>query len=323
MNEFRAGISRRPKSSRVQPLVFKKGDTLCNICRLKKNLTYDHVPPKCCGNDKSVVARRIYADELTARQVASKSLNGLKFKTICKDCNSDLLGRWDTALGEFSKQVERVVAPSLVLPECMNFNIQAGAVLRSILGHVVASKVRDDVAATDQKIREYLLGKTDLDSAIKVYCWFYPFEPTVVSRDFTFVELEGEGRKSPGLVSVVKFYPLAFCVLDGSGNLNGSCLTAIHQYSSHGSKVETAIDLQLSPIVESAWPERATGNHMILGGKTYVDSVTTAQLGGASVTPGKRVQAERWEGGDTTVFDGLHAFAEILDSPSLSDANPI
>jgi len=46
--QFRAGISQRPKSSVVQPLVFKKGDNVCNICSQKKNLTDDHVPPRCC-----------------------------------------------------------------------------------------------------------------------------------------------------------------------------------------------------------------------------------------------------------------------------------
>lgn len=295
----------------MQPLVFKKGDNVCNICGQKKNLTDDHVPPRCCGNDKVVVARRIYADELTARQVAARSRNGLKFRTVCRACNGDLLGSWDSALGELSNQVKTIVSSTVELPVQVSLRVRAGAIVRSVLGHVVASKIQADHVPIDQKIRDYLTGKSSLDGTVKVYCWLYPFGPTVVSRDFTFVEVEGAGGKSPGIVSVVKFFPLAFCILDGSGELNVERLTPLHSFAVLNAMVETEVDFWRTPIIQPGWPERAMGNHVVLGGKTYVDSITTLEPAGASVTPGKRVQAERWEGGDNAVLDGVHAFAEI------------
>ncbi len=46
-----------------------------------------------------------------------------------------------------------------------------------------------------------------------------------------------------------------------------------------------------------------------------VDSVTTLAPGGDTVTPGKRVQAEAWEGGDkANILKGLHAFVEVPKS---------
>ena len=63
MSKFRSTKFRQPKGSDVQRLVFKKGDTICNLCEQKHNLTYDHIPPQCCGNDKLTIARRIYADD--------------------------------------------------------------------------------------------------------------------------------------------------------------------------------------------------------------------------------------------------------------------
>ena len=91
-----------PKSSEVQQVSFRKGNSICNICRQKHNLTYDHIPPQCCGNDKAVIARRIYADELVAQQVDSRSHNGFKYRTLCRTCNGNLIGGWDAALGEFT-----------------------------------------------------------------------------------------------------------------------------------------------------------------------------------------------------------------------------
>jgi len=311
MSEFRAGLRRRPKIEKMQTLAFKKGNNVCNICRQKTNLTDDHLPPRCCGNNTPIMARRVSADELIAQQVDAKSRNGLKFRTLCRACNGDLLGAWDEALGDFSKRSATLLSSPVALPGSVSLSIRAGAVLRSVLGHVVAAKVEDDQVPIDQKIRDYLLGKSPLDGAIKVYCWLYPFEPTVVARDFTFVEVEGVGGKSPGIVSVVKFFPLAFCVLDGKGDLNPECVTPLHQFSALDPQTIVDIKVSRKPIVHPGRPERAMGNHIVLGGKSYVDSVTTAPPASAAVTPGKRVQAERWAGGDNAVFQDLHAFVEI------------
>lgn len=185
-------------------------------------------------------------------------------------------------------------------------------VLRSLLGHIAAAKTQDDAVKTDDKIRDYLVGGGPLDPAIKVYCWIYPYRPIVVAKDFTFVEVEGEGGKSSGLVSVIKFFPLAFCVLDGSGDLNAERITTLHEFAKLGSDSLAEIALWRTPIIQPGWPERAMGNHIVLGGRTYVDSVTTVASGGARIMPGKRVQAQEWEGGDKSrLLNGLHAFAEV------------
>jgi hypothetical protein len=315
MSKFHAGLRPTPKTGKVQPLSFKKGNNVCNICRRKSNLTDDHIPPRCCGNDKEISARRIYAEELIAPQVDAKSRNGLKFRTLCKRCNGDLLGAWDGAVGELADQAARIVQPLIALPTTVPIAVRSGAILRSFLGHVVACKVQDDAVPIDQRIRDYLMGLAPLPASIKAYCWLYPFSPTVVSRDFTFVVAEGEGGSSPGIVSVVKFFPLAFCVLDGQGSLNGNGITELHQFASMEPSDTAAIHLHRAPIVQPGWPERALGNHIVLGGRTYADSVTTVGEEAAIVRPGRRTQTIRWEARDSEVFKDLHAFAEIADPP--------
>jgi hypothetical protein len=313
MTKFRAGLRIRPKSGRVQTLSFKKGDNVCNICRQKKNLTDDHVPPQCCGNNQEISARRIYAEELTAPQVDARSQNGLKFRTLCKDCNGKLLGAWDGALGVLAEQAARFVDPLLSLPPKLQIVVQPGAILRSFLGHVVAAKVQDDAVPVDQRIRDYLLNAAPLPASIKAYCWLYPFAPTIVARDFTFVVAEGQGGVSPGIISVVKFFPLAFCVVDGSGELTGSNTTPLHQYATLAPTDRASLILNRTHVIQPGWPERASGSHIVLGGRTYADSVTTVEEGGAVVPAGKRTQAIRWEAHDSPVFTELHAFAEVAE----------
>jgi len=300
----------------VQQLAFKKGDNICNLCEQKHNLTDDHIPPQCCGNDKAVVARRIYAEELIARQVDAKSKNGLKWRTLCRPCNGDLIGRWDPALGEFTKQVESIIEPTLVLPPMITMSIRGGAVLRSLLGHVVAAKTQGDAVPLDAKIRDFLLGRARLDSSIGVYCWLYPYRPIIVARDFRWLEIEGEGGQSPGLATVIKFYPLAVLCIDASAvsALNTQNMTPLHTFADVGESVETMVEIWRAPIIHPGWPERAMGNHLVLGGRTYVDSVTTAAPSVAAVTPGKQIQAESWPRGDAgEMLNGLHAFVEIPD----------
>ncbi len=314
MSKFRSTKFWQPKSSDVQPLVFRKGDTICNLRLQKRNLTYDHIPPQCCGNDKEVVARRIYADELIARQVDSTSKNGLKWKTLCRPCNGDLVGRWDPALGDFTKQAEAIIAPSLTLPQRVSLAIHGGAVVRSILGHVVAAKTEGDAVPLDAKARDYLLGRAPLDAAMQIYCWLYPYHPIVVSRDFTWVEVEGEGNASPGVATVIKFYPLAFLIVDatGRGTIDTQYMTALHRFAALGDKDTVTVDIWRAPVIHPGWPERAMGNHLVLGGRSYVDSVTTAITPGTAVNPGKQVQAEYWPGGDKSgLLNGLHAFVEV------------
>jgi hypothetical protein len=184
------------------------------------------------------------------------------------------------------------------------------------LGHVVAAKVQDDAVPTDQRIRDYLLDVAPLPASIKVYCWLYPFAPTIVARDFTFVVAEGKGGVSPGIISVVKFFPLAFCVVDGSGELTGNNLTPLHQHATLAPSKRAGLLLNREPVIQPGWPERPAGSHIVLGGRTYADSVTTTDEGGAVVSAGKRTQTIRWEAHDSPVFNELHAFAEVADPDS-------
>jgi hypothetical protein len=205
-----------------------------------------------------------------------------------------------------------VVTASIRLPQRIVLRARASAILRSVLGHIVAAKTQDDQVPLDGKIRSYLADSEALDPSIKVYCWLYPFLPIVVARDFTFVVVRQNAEGSPGIVSVLKFFPLAFCVVDGRGGLNPEGLTTLHEFATRDTNDLIDLTVWRDPLLPPGWPERSQGDHVVLGGRTYIDSVTTLAVGGAKVSDGKRVQAEAWEGGDAArMFNGLHAFVEI------------
>jgi hypothetical protein len=95
-----------------------------------------------CGNDQEVVARRIYADEMVSKQFDVKGRNGLKYRTLCKKCNGEVIGSRDEALGKFALAAEPLAAPAPDPVRSVNANIRPAAVLRAILGHFVAAKTQ-------------------------------------------------------------------------------------------------------------------------------------------------------------------------------------
>jgi hypothetical protein len=218
------------------------------------------------------------------------------------------------ALGDLASKAMAFISGGPNDPPNAQIEFRGGAVLRSILGHMLAAKQQMDAVPVDQKLRDYIMGRARLDPKIGIYWWLYPFLQTVVARDFTWVEVEGSGGKSPGLATVIKFLPLSFMIIDKNTSANFDT-TKLWPLQQHAVLDDNSVVLQAvnrMGLIHPGWPERPIGNHLVLGGKTYSDAVTTVAVGGAAINPGKQIQAEPWAGGDKSgVFDGLHAFIEV------------
>lgn len=78
---------------------------VCSICLEEKILSDDHVPPKCCGNNKDSYYRRFTPEYLeeTSKLAPIHSQNGVKLRTICNKCNNDLGAIYDVELEKFYK----------------------------------------------------------------------------------------------------------------------------------------------------------------------------------------------------------------------------
>jgi hypothetical protein len=78
----------------------------CNICNKFTELTEDHVPPKGCiginKKDVQVLTKYLACEEIKPRLFQS----GLKFRTICSNCNKILLGQeYDPELIQLSREI--------------------------------------------------------------------------------------------------------------------------------------------------------------------------------------------------------------------------
>ena len=214
---------------------------ICNICGEYKTLTWEHVPPKSCGNIGNFKINRIYDVEKINEKLDSQ--NGVKYRTICDNCNNNILGaNADLAFEEFYKQVkgfsEKVKSPK---DECV-IKINLVQVLKCLFGKMLAM----DNLYFDDKIsmamRIFILKSKIDKTRLHVYFWMYPYNTSIQARLHVSRQVCGDHYNTTGLISLLYFYPVAFIV---SGNKENLIMTDLMDYVDFNNQI---IDLKISPI---------------------------------------------------------------------------
>lgn len=160
---------------------------ICNICLELKEMTWDHVPPQGCSNHQKVEISSFFK-KLSGERVQDKpilSQNGLKYRTICGDCNSLLGGKYDDELNNLVKTVLSFVESKLVLPQLITLIVKPLPIIKSVTGHILAAKKELDQVTYDKVFRAFVLDENaPVPEDLHLFYWVYPFDNTVVMRDF-------------------------------------------------------------------------------------------------------------------------------------------
>lgn len=241
---------------------------ICNICQCKKRLTFDHVPPAGCGNNTAVDVRPMLGAMTRGTREIENTIfqNGLKYRTICKECNQFMGSRYDPALIGFANSIASALNPGLTLPRYLTVNTRPSAIMRSVLGHLLAAKIETDSSLFDNEIRPCILDENvSVPDNYQLHYWIHPYETTVVMRDSMTID----PTKSPNgqflFFQLLKFFPLGFWVLDRDhvisppkfGNFNG-----IHPSDYRD------ITIDLHAVREADFPEAPEGMRATLVGET-------------------------------------------------------
>jgi hypothetical protein len=188
----------------------------CNICGVVGLLTHDHVPPQGSVDPKRMRIQTLAASfEPVHPRIAHLTQNGVKFRSLCDQCNTQRLGnRYDPFLNRFSRKIaqilrvrDRVILPAVVMVEC---NPQRLA--RAVVGHLLAAEIREDMTAPltsapmIDDMRAYFLDEgADFPCDLHLYFWPYASARQAIFR--------GMGILSAGQVVVgdfLKYFPVAF-----------------------------------------------------------------------------------------------------------------
>lgn len=262
-------------TNRQPPILkkFNKKDKICNICQQEKNLSEDHIPPQVCPSAKSIVISKLLHQMIGDRSFRPRiSQNGITYKTLCNPCNNLVGKKYDWALGEFSQKIESFVETNLSLPDSFDIECYPNAMMRSVLGHLIAAKTETDQVAVDQLIRPCILNSSlPIPDDIHIFYWVYPYEKTVILRDFGMPAIRGRLGTS-GFFNLIKFYPIAFLIAHQLSSYER--LSSLHQFDKLSPSTKANIQINLRSVKSSTWPEECLGlENYLLVGRAANDSV--------------------------------------------------
>ncbi len=193
------------------------------------------------------------------------SQNGIKYRTICRRCNDYIGAEYDPTLNVFSKSVGLYIKSTLRIPMAVRHKTKPQRLLKALLAHLVAAKVEIEDTTFDQSARAYALDPAaKLPEDITVFYWVYPYDETVVMRDFAMFTPRGTFNH-PAIFQLLKSFPVAF--LCSSASSYGG-LDSLPHYRKCDLNEEVEIPIRLLPVHERHWPETPTDkdNNVIFGG---------------------------------------------------------
>ena len=132
--------------------------------------------------------------------------------------------------------------------------------IKAILGHLLSAKGEIDKSVLDSEIREYIFDDIAvLSDNVHIFYWIYPYQETVILRDFALLYWNGEGKQS-GFFQILKYFPIAFIVTNRSSYEGLNELTIYRNF-----KLDDEVDLpvRLKQIKENDWPERVDENTVL------------------------------------------------------------
>lgn len=241
----------------------------CNICQKTYELTYDHVPPKGGIELKSVEIENIFnhLTKQTKKREYLISQNGVKYRTICRNCNSLLGQKYDPVLNEFALGVGRILKSTIDVPSLINYETKPTSIIRAVLGHLLAAKAESDNVTIDRKIRTFLFDENkEIPEDIKVFYWIYPYKCVVIKRDFIMPSIRNT-LIGHGFFNIIKYFPIAYLICNLTKYEGLQELTLYNKFKPD----ELArIPINLNNIRASLWPEKG---ELIAGGKSVQSSI--------------------------------------------------
>lgn len=253
----------------------------CNICGRTRTLTFDHVPPKATLLSPNVYTSTALSAIPTPDKYMKRYQSGIKYRSICQECNNERLGINDIELAKFTDSI----AKELISPKSEDtivITTKINRVVRAICGHFVAMKMSfDRNNLLDKQIRKILFYDNKMLERIKLYCWFYPFTTVCNARDITTIGKDSRDTHPKGMIGVMASFPLAFMISTKNEAVCG--LDDISQYmtSNIDEEIQVALHLNTSTYPGTRmlrhfyWPLNIINGPFsaaaVIGGKAFVE----------------------------------------------------
>ncbi len=259
--------SRKLPDPHIAPIWGNRGP--CALCRSYSDLTDNHVPPEGVGNFGSWMAQSYLTASAADKELfyGRKFRGGIRFRTICRDCNSSLGGTEDKELIRLYEQAQKFVNSSLIVPSITTLSIRPNLIARGLFAHMVSANDNGVPCPFDIEARDIFFSRRPLRfSSWNLFYWVYEGDEIFVMRSAFLATATSPVQLHE--VYIVKAPPLAF-MFARRPNFCGLPNMMNYIQSRDQDEVEVPIVLGLRDPYAS-WPVVAYGNQFImLGGASY------------------------------------------------------
>lgn len=242
----------------------------CNICGEYGELTEDHTPPKGADRITQVEMHHI-VNMVSAERPGSRgriSQNGVKFRTLCKKCNNELLGaNYDVAFNDFSHKVSSYLTSQLRLPKVMYIKAKPQKIARSLFGHLSAIGVERYLKGphTEDMKGWFQDESRNMPDYINIHYWVFPYKTQVPVRDAALRNLQ---VNDVALIWLMKFFPISFLMI--WNNPEGYDYPQFPNFSAYrtlGADEETDMPINLNVVPHERWPEAPEDHSFLVYGE--------------------------------------------------------
>lgn len=196
----------------------------CNICERVSDLTWEHVPPKFCFNDNRTQYNSIFElnDEKQYTHIAQ---NGIKYRSICAECNNNLLGsNYDKEYKKLVDLLYKLYITPETIPQYLEIqNLKVNKIARAIVGHFLAARNEYFDGKLENELRKYFLNdKLKPPKELKLLYYVYIYNTIMIIRDVAPKKFGKVEYSIPeGLISCINTFPLAFILVHNCENNPG------------------------------------------------------------------------------------------------------
>lgn len=202
----------------------RKGPGYCVLCGHLGALTRDHVPPKGCAEISNSVLTRLMA-ETDSGENKGQSLRiqgGLKFKSICGNCNNRRLGTmYDPELKAFVDSMHaglKIANANVILRRMVHAKADLHAIARSVIGYLLAAHAvpetdawRGDIGASESRRQYFLDPALSFPTEWRLYCWPYFSRRQIILRHAAWMDVSPDRPGDKTIYEhVLKFLPFGF-----------------------------------------------------------------------------------------------------------------
>lgn len=190
----------------------------CVICGSYGLLSKDHVPPRCATTIQPMFQKTV-SEYYSSDEI--KPINahaGATFKTICKNCNGNILGSLDheikAPIENFINLIKQYLSGVHFYGNIISTPFNAIPFLRTMVGHLLAAtsvEVCKNALINSEyytPLRKFVLGENmKIEDTHDFYYWFYPNRTQITAQQTSFFN---NGHLCH--CSCMHFFPIAFLI---------------------------------------------------------------------------------------------------------------